>query len=93
MRRPDATCLTLVDRKKRHRFDNRRPEGYCGAHLCLVCIRTVGTHWERYVHWQAESGSISSVAPVDRCALPHCVQKANALALIVYNEYALTLRV
>jgi len=58
VRRPDATCLTLVDRKKRRRFDNHRPEGYCGGQLCLVRIRTASTCWERYVHWQAESGSI-----------------------------------
>jgi len=51
-------ALTLVDTKKRRRFDNRRPEGYCGAHLRLVRIRTAGTRWERHVHWQAQSGSI-----------------------------------
>jgi len=56
VRMPHA--LTLVDRKKRRHFDNRRPEGYCGAHLCLVRIRTAGTHWEWHVHWQAQSGSI-----------------------------------
>ena len=60
VRHPDASCLTLVDRKKRHPFDNRRPEGYCGTHLCLVRIHTAGMCWERYVHWQAESGSICS---------------------------------
>ena len=58
VRRPYATCLTLVDTKKRHRFDNRRLEDYCGAHLRLVCIRTANRCWERYVHWQVESGSI-----------------------------------
>jgi len=58
--RPDATYLTLIDRKKRRRFDNRRPEGYYGAHLSLVRICTAGMRWERYVHWQVESGSICS---------------------------------
>jgi len=48
VRTPHA--LTLVDRKKRRRFDNRRPEGYCGAHLRLVRIRTAASHWERHVH-------------------------------------------
>jgi len=56
VRMPHA--LTLVDTKKRRRFDNRRPEGYCSAYLRLVRIRTAGTHWERHVHWQAQSGSI-----------------------------------
>jgi len=55
---PDATCLTLVDIKKRRRFDNRSLKGYCGDHLCLVHIRTAGTRWERHVHWPAESGTI-----------------------------------
>jgi len=55
---PDATCLTVVDTKKRHRFDNSRLEGYCCAHLRLVCIRMANTRWQRHVHWQAESGSI-----------------------------------
>ena len=58
--RPDAICLTLVDTKKRRRFDNRRLEGYCGSHLCLVRISMASTCWERHVHWQAESGSICS---------------------------------
>jgi len=56
VRTPHA--VRLVDRKKRRRFDNRRPEGYCGAHHRLVRIRTTGTRWERHVHWQAQSGSI-----------------------------------
>ena len=58
VRRPDASCLTLIDTKNRRRFDNRRPEGYCGAHLRIVRIRTAGTCWERHVHWQVQSGSI-----------------------------------
>ena len=56
VRTPHA--LTLVDRKKRCQFDNCRPEGYCGAHLRLVRIRTAGTHWQRHVHWQVQSGII-----------------------------------
>jgi len=56
--RPDATCLTLIDRKKTRRFNNHRPEGCYGAHLCLVRIRMAGTGWERYVHRQAQSESI-----------------------------------
>jgi len=43
-------ALTLVATKKRRWFDNRRLEGYCGAHLRLVRIRTAGMRWERHVH-------------------------------------------
>jgi len=58
VRHPDTTCLTLIDTKKRRRFDNCRLEGYCGAHLCLVPICTASTCWERHMHWQEEFGSI-----------------------------------
>ena len=40
-----------------------------------------------------QSPEVYAVAPVDRYALPHRVQKANALTLIVCKKYALTLRV
>jgi len=77
VRRPDATCLTLVDRKKRRRFDNRRPEGYCCAHLCLVRIRTAGTGSSMCPGKRGPE--VYAVAPINRYALPHSVQNANAL--------------
>jgi len=58
VRHPDATCLTLVDTKKRRRFDNCCMEGYCYAHLRLVHIRMASTCWQWHVHWLVESGSI-----------------------------------
>ena len=48
VRTPHA--LTLVNTKKRRRFNNRRPEGYCGAYLRLVRIRTAITPCERHVY-------------------------------------------
>ena len=39
------------------------------------------------------SPEVYAVAPVDRYALLHRVQKANDLTLIVCKKYALTLRV
>jgi len=83
VRRPDAICLTLVDSKKRRRFDNRRPEGYCGAHLCLVRIRTAGTGSS--MSPRKRGPEVYAVAPIDRYALPHSVQNANALTLRVWK--------
>jgi len=48
-RRPGEIC-TDTHRQDTIFLDPRRPEGYCGAHLHLVRIRPVASHWERHVH-------------------------------------------